>query len=103
MFDYEVIPIRSLLLDPANPRFAHDLEGSIPKGKTVQELQEWTLEHFRMTSDNSDEEDETKIVTYNEEFDTDQLTRIIKVSGLSNHLQIYPCPNLPILFKSCIE
>ena len=57
MFDYEAIPITSLLLDPANPRFAHDLEGSIPEGKTVQELQEWTLVHFRMKSDNNEEED----------------------------------------------
>jgi proliferating cell nuclear antigen PCNA len=40
--------------------------------------------------------------TYEGTFSTDQLTRISKISGLSNRMQIYAAKNLPLLFKSNI-
>jgi proliferating cell nuclear antigen PCNA len=46
------------------------------------------------------EEDEKENVL--QEFETEQLTRISKVSGLSTQIQICQSPNLPILFKSNI-
>lgn len=48
----------------------------------------------------SEEDDEKENVS--QEFETEQLTRISKVSGLSTQIQIYQSPNLPILLKSNI-
>ena len=42
--------------------------------------------------DNSDE--------YKEEFNTEQLTRITKLAGLSTNIHIYPKTGLPLLFRS---
>lgn len=39
---------------------------------------------------------------YNEEFDTEQLSRLTKMAGLSPVLQVYPANGLPLLFKSNI-
>lgn len=39
---------------------------------------------------------------YNEDFETSQLYRIMKISGLSNNIQIYLKEDLPILFKCSI-
>ena len=39
---------------------------------------------------------------YNEIFEAGQLSRITKLSGLSNSMQIYPKMGLPLLFKSNI-
>ena len=50
--------------------------------------------------DNDDDDDEKENVL--QEFETEQLTRISKVSGLSTQIQIYQSVNLPILFKSNI-
>lgn len=44
-----------------------------------------------------DEKDE-----YSEEFDTDQLTRITKLSGLNNTMQIFPKKDCPLLFRSTV-
>lgn len=49
-----------------------------------------------------DDEDEDKI-NYESTFSTDQLSRITKIAGLSNTMQIFPASNnLPLLFRSCI-
>lgn len=41
-------------------------------------------------------------ITYEDIFDTDQLSRITKISGLNNNMKIYPSEQLPLLFKSDI-
>lgn len=41
-------------------------------------------------------------IKYDEVFDTEQLSRIIKISGLSSSLQIYPKTDLPLLLKSSV-
>lgn len=52
-----------------------------------------------MFGENEDDE-EKEIVS--QDFETEQLTRISKVAGLSTQIQIYQSPDLPILFKSNI-
>ena len=49
--------------------------------------------------DDDDDMDE-EVVTYKQDFSTDQLARITKVSGLGSHMKIFAAPNLPLLFKS---
>lgn len=46
------------------------------------------------------EQDEKEIIS--QDFETEQLSRISKVAGLSNQIQIYQLEDLPILFKSNI-
>ena len=50
--------------------------------------------------DSSDDEDGQQ--EYSHDFDAEQLSRIIKISGLSGNMQIYPCEGNPLLFKSLI-
>lgn len=58
--------------------------------------------------EDSDEEQEntdpTKepVTEYNQEFDTEQLSRITKIAGLSSTIQIYTKKGKPLLFKSSI-
>lgn len=52
-----------------------------------------------MFGDNEDSEEKENV---SQEFETEQLTRISKVSGLSTQIQIYQSTDLPILFKSNI-
>ena len=47
-----------------------------------------------------DGEEEKDFIT--QEFETEQLTRISKVAGLSTQIQIYQQEDLPVLFKSNI-
>ena len=43
------------------------------------------------------------MINYQATFATDQLSRITKLSGLSNTMQIFPASNnLPLLFRSSI-
>ncbi len=49
----------------------------------------------------SEEDDEEK-ENVTQDFETEQLTRISKVAGLSSQIQIYQSQDLPILFKSNI-
>lgn len=42
------------------------------------------------------------VMTFQDEFDTKQLSRIVKMSGLSPSLNIYCIPNLPMLIRSKI-
>ena len=50
--------------------------------------------------DSSDDEGEND--EFKEYYDTEQLYRIIKISGICTQLQIYTKNNLPLLFKSNI-
>jgi len=50
--------------------------------------------------DEDEDEDEELMEEYNQNFDTEQLSRIIKLSGLSNTMQVFPKEGLPLLFKS---
>lgn len=52
-------------------------------------------------SDDEEEEDDN-VVEYNQDFDTEQLSRITKMAGLSTSMQIYPKQGKPLLFKSAI-
>ena len=48
------------------------------------------------------EEDSTEEEEYSEDFDTEQLTRICKISGLNTTMQIYPKTDNPLLFRSFV-
>jgi proliferating cell nuclear antigen len=50
----------------------------------------------------TDDSHEDKGFEYQATFATDQLSRITKISGLSNTMQIFPAKNLPLLFRSCV-
>ena len=53
--------------------------------------------------DNSDSEDDSQNVPiFNEDFETEQLIRVIKISGLNSTMQIFPKRSLPLLLKSNI-
>jgi hypothetical protein len=56
---------------------------------------------FGETEDSDGEEDDSKNdePEYAEDFDTEQLTRITKLSGLSTNMQIYPKSENPLLFR----
>jgi proliferating cell nuclear antigen PCNA len=43
-----------------------------------------------------------KLVIYNHDFSTEQISKISKLSGLSSSMQIFSSTNLPLLFKSNI-
>jgi len=51
-------------------------------------------------SDTDAKEDDS--VDYEEDFDTEQLTRITKLSGLSQNMQIYPKKNVPLKFTTTV-
>ncbi len=53
-------------------------------------------------SDNEEDDSETEHPDYSEDFDTEQLTRITKISGLSGTMQIYPKKDNPLLFRSTV-
>jgi proliferating cell nuclear antigen PCNA len=50
--------------------------------------------------DEHDDEKKEMKVEYEEDFETEQLTRITKLSGLSQNMQIYPKTDKPLLFRS---
>jgi proliferating cell nuclear antigen len=47
-------------------------------------------------------DDEKEIKEVKQEYDTEQLTRIAKIAGLSGSMQIYQTEDLPVLFRSAI-
>jgi proliferating cell nuclear antigen len=55
-------------------------------------------------TEDSDNEDDSKDDSpeYSEDFDTEQLTRITKLAGLSTNIQIYPKMENPLLIRSLI-
>jgi len=50
----------------------------------------------------SDDDEKDDVYDYSEDFKTDQLTRITKLAGLSQTMQIYPQDGTPLLFRSNI-
>ena len=48
----------------------------------------------------SDSEEEEEDVRYTDTFNTDQLCRIVKISGLSSNIQVFLKEGLPMLFKT---
>jgi len=48
----------------------------------------------------SESDDEKESYEYNHDFQTDQLSRITKLAGLSDNMKIYPKEGLPLLFCS---
>jgi len=58
---------------------------------------------FGENEDVESDDEEENIINYQATFATDQLSRITKLSGLSNTMQIFPASNnLPLLFRSSI-
>jgi proliferating cell nuclear antigen PCNA len=60
------------------------------------------VEFGEMGDSDDEEEEDDSIVDYNQDFDTEQLSRITKMAGLSTNMQIYPKKGKPLLFKSSI-
>ena len=60
------------------------------------------VEFGEMGDSDDEEEDDDNVVEYNQDFDTEQLSRITKMAGLSTNMQIYPKQGKPLLFKSAI-
>lgn len=60
------------------------------------------VEFGEMGDSDDEEEEDDNVVEYNQDFDTEQLSRITKMAGLSNSMQIYPKQGKPLLFKSAI-
>ena len=57
---------------------------------------------FGEVEDEDEDDDlyEENIDEFNQNFDTEQLSRVIKLSGLSSTMQVFPKDGLPLLFKS---
>lgn len=53
-------------------------------------------------SDDEDDSNSKDNIEYNQDFDTEQLSRITKMAGLSTNIQIFPKEGLPLLFKSSV-
>jgi proliferating cell nuclear antigen PCNA len=54
-------------------------------------------------NDEDDPDNSDSKISYQATFATDQLSRITKLSGLSNTMQIFPASkNLPLLFRTCV-
>jgi len=60
------------------------------------------VEFGEMGDSDDEEEEDDNVVEYNQDFDTEQLSRITKMAGLSTSMQIYPKQGKPLLFKSAI-
>lgn len=60
------------------------------------------VEFGEMGDSDDDEEEDEKVGEYNDDFDTEQLSRITKMSGLASNIQIYPKKMGPLLFKSSV-
>ena len=60
------------------------------------------VEFGEMRDSDDEEEEDDNVVEYNQDFDTEQLSRITKIAGLSTNMQIYPKQGKPLLFKSAI-
>ena len=49
-----------------------------------------------------DDDSEEEVNTYNEDFDTEQLVKITKISGLNNSMQVFTKKDKPLLIRSLI-
>jgi len=59
---------------------------------------------FGEVDDEDDDDPDPNVIEneYNEDFDTEQLIRIAKISGLSTNMQMFPKQGQPLLFRSNI-
>jgi proliferating cell nuclear antigen len=53
-------------------------------------------------TDEDDDDDKSQSLVYKQDFNTEQLSRITKMAGLSTHMHIYPLEGKPLLFKSTV-
>ena len=60
------------------------------------------VEFGEMGDSDDEEDDDSNIIEYNQDFYTDQLSRITKMAGLSTNMQLYTKKGKPLLFKSSI-
>jgi len=74
-------------------KFSSGENSLIPKSVSFGEAEE--------TDDDSDSEDEEE-TPYNQNYETDQLSKITKISSLGPHMQIYARSGLPLLFKTSV-
>jgi proliferating cell nuclear antigen PCNA len=74
-----------------NIQFSCDADNVLKRNVTLGE-----------SKDSDSESDDSDDILYDQTFNTDQFTKITKISGMSNIIQIYASPNLPLLFKSNI-
>lgn len=75
-------------------RFSSDAGGVMKRSTDFGETED-------SDNDDDDEKDEDE-PEYSEDFDTEQLTRITKLAGLSTTMQIYPKSDNPLLFRSTV-
>jgi proliferating cell nuclear antigen PCNA len=73
-------------------RFSSDAGGVMKRSTDFGETED--------SDDEAEQDDDTP--DYSEDFDTEQLTRITKLAGLSLNLQIYPKSDNPLLFRSTV-
>ena len=60
------------------------------------------VEFGEMGDSDDENDDDENDVAYNKEFNTEQLSRITKMAGLSTHMKIYPKEGKYLLFKSSV-
>jgi proliferating cell nuclear antigen len=60
------------------------------------------VEFGEMGDSDDEERDDDNLIEYNQDFDTEQLSRITKMAGLSTNMQIFPQQGKPLLFRSSI-
>jgi proliferating cell nuclear antigen PCNA len=79
----------NIISKPFNIQFSCETDGILTRKVDFGEL------------DSNDEDDLSTSYLYNQNFHTEQLTRITKIAGLSSHIKIYQ--GIPILFKTTID
>ena len=57
---------------------------------------------FGEVDTDSDEEDDDDNEEYEDEFNTEQLARIVKIAGLGNNIQLFVKKDLPMMFRTNI-
>ena len=72
-----------------NPTIRKEMKERISKDK---------LNFMRSWEERVKEEEE--IIDYEDNFNTEQLARIVKIAGLGNNIQLFVGENLPMLFRT---
>ena len=75
----------------------------ISKGSCIKFMSDVSSIYSRIVVFGEEDKDDGDMYKeYTQEFETDKLTRITKIAGLSNNMQIFSCQNKPLLFKSTV-
>jgi DNA polymerase III sliding clamp (beta) subunit (PCNA family) len=74
-------------------RFSSDADGVMKRYTEFGETEDSDSESDDVSEDKAE---------YSEDFDTEQLTKITKLAGLSSKMQIYPKKGNPLLFRTAI-